>query len=144
MIVGAARKAEAGSTNSTDEALRAVRSVVNSVRTGESLRSALAHSVGSAGAERLLGTPSAAEVSVALRGGDLPEVRGERFAWERGGWTSSSTEIEVAQRYRDAAAPSRLARVPAALERDEEFIVLDAWPSFERSPLDNLWHQARP
>jgi hypothetical protein len=127
-----------------DEALRAAWSVVERARTGQSVPRALAQAVGSEVATRLLGTPSAAEVSVALRDGDAPEVRGERFAWDRGGWKTVATDIEIAQRYRDQAAPSRLARVPTKLERDKQFTVLDAWPSFERSPLDNLWHRSQP
>jgi hypothetical protein len=122
-----------------DDALRAVATVLERVRDGASVRAALEHAVGSERSAQLLGPPVAAEVGVSASDEDGPVVRGERFAWEHGGWKLVSNEIDVVRRYRDQAQPARLARAPATLERDEPFTALDAFPSFERSPLDNVW-----
>ena len=90
-------------------------------------------------ADRLLGPPSASDVTVATVDGGALEARGERLQWERGGWQAVSNTFDIVQRFYDEETPSRVARVPARLERDARFVVFDAWPSFERSPQDNAW-----
>jgi hypothetical protein len=121
------------------EALRVATQVADIVRSGNTVRDALARAVGPSMAELLLGLPSASDVTVAMVDGSELEARGKRFRWEKSGWQSVSNTFDVVQRFDDEAAPSRVARVPARLERDAPFVVFDAWPSIERSPHDNVW-----
>ncbi|KYF49846.1 hypothetical protein BE08_46175 [Sorangium cellulosum] len=121
------------------EALRVATQVADMVRSGETVRGALARAAGPVMADRLLGPPSASDVTVATVGGGALEARGERSRWERGGWQPVSRTFDIVQRFDDDETPSRVARVPVTLESDARFVVFDAWPSFERSPRDNAW-----
>ncbi|KYG09926.1 hypothetical protein BE21_15220 [Sorangium cellulosum] len=121
------------------EALRAATQVADMVRSGNTVRDALARAAGPVMANHLLGPPAASDVTVAAVEGGALEARGERLQWERGGWRRVSRTFDVVQRFYDEETPPRVARVPAKLESDARFVVFDAWPSFERSPQDNVW-----
>jgi len=121
------------------EALRATTQVADMVRSGNTVRDALARAAGPGMADRLLGPPAASDVTVAAVDGGALEARGERLHWERGGWRPVSSTFDIVQRFYDEEIPSSVARVPAKLESDAPFVVFDAWPSFERSPQDNAW-----
>ncbi|WP_437711625.1 ABC transporter permease [Sorangium sp. So ce448] len=125
------------------EALHAATRVADMVRSGEPVRGALARAAGPIMADRLLGPPSASDVTVAIADGGALEVRGERSRWEGGGWRPVSSSFEIVQRFHDEETPARVTRVPARLESDAQFVVFDAWPSFERSPRDNAWKAGR-
>ncbi|WP_437966318.1 hypothetical protein WMF04_43070 [Sorangium sp. So ce260] len=121
------------------EALRAATQVADMVRSGQLVRDALARAAGPIMADRLLGPPSASDVTVATVGGGALEVRGERMQWESGGWRPVSTTFDIILRSYDEETPPRVARVPVKMDSHDRFVVFDAWPSFERSPHDNAW-----
>ena len=46
----------------------------------------------------------------------------------------------MTQRYEDGSDERhRIGPVPATAETEAPFTIIDAWPSFERSPSDNVW-----
>jgi hypothetical protein len=121
---------------SEPSAAAVVRAIVERVRARVSVREALLASLGEAPNARLLGAPSASDVAVVSRGAELV-VQGTRSRWERGGWHAAPEPVRVTQQFGDGA--SRSAPLPFHSNADGRFTVFDAEPSFERSPLDNVW-----
>jgi hypothetical protein len=120
-------------------ARRVVTAVVDGVRNGKPLVSALREAVGEEQAAELLGVPSASDIRVASRT-DGVEVRGERWRWASGGWQALATPVQLVQVFADSRAGRRhVGPAPATVEAGASFTVLDASPAFERSPSDNLW-----
>ncbi len=120
-----------------DAAARAVDRVVAGVRAGTPLADALAQAVGADAAAALLGPPASSDVMVARTGRTL-DVGGQRWRWRDGGWEPLSVPVRVTQRYGDGGR-RLIGPVPTTVEPDAPFTLLDAWPSFERSPADNVW-----
>ena len=72
------------------------------------------------------------------RTGRTLEVGGQRWRWRAGGWEPLSVPVRVTQRYGDGGR-RLIGPVPTTVEPDTPFTLLDAWPSFERTPADNVW-----
>ncbi|HEY0464353.1 MAG TPA: hypothetical protein VGC79_09105, partial [Polyangiaceae bacterium] len=121
------------------EALHIAMRVADRIRNGLTVRDALTEAAGRLVADSLLGAPVASDVSVVTEPNHDVEVRGEHFRWTNGGWRSSSRSFDVVQRFARDVAPMRSLRVPTHPELHAPFVVLDAVPSYERSPLDNIW-----
>ena len=122
-----------------DDAGRAVGAVIAGVRAGTPLADALAEAVGADTAEALLGPPAASDVLVAQAARTL-EIGGQRWRWQDGGWEPVAGAIHVTQRFDDdSGGRRRLGPVPTSVDPGAPFTLIDAWPSFERTPTDNVW-----
>ena len=52
--------------------------------------------------------------------------------------------MDVTQRFDDGSgARRRIGPVPATVSPAAPFTLIDAWPSFERTPVDNVWRGER-
>ena len=121
------------------DAAVAVGAVVADVRAGVPLPDALAEVVGLATAEALLGPPAASDVVVAQAERTL-DIGGQRWLWRDGGWEPVAAAIHVTQRFEgDSGDRRRIGPVPTTVEPGAPFTLIDAWPSFERTPADNVW-----
>lgn len=121
------------------EAVTAIDEVIAAVRAGEELPEALAAAVGEDDARALLGPPASSDVLVAESERTV-EIAGQRWLWRDGGWEPLTVPIHVTQRYEDGSDERhRIGPVPAAADPQTPFTIIDAWPSFERSPSDNVW-----
>ena len=116
----------------------AVAAVTAAVRAGAPLAVALADAVGANTAELLLGPPASSDVLVARAERTL-EIAGRRWLWRDGGWEPVSAAIHVTQRFDDDGERRRIGPVPATVDPRAPFTLIDAWPSFERTPSDNVW-----
>ena len=122
-----------------EQAAGTVRSVVAGVRAGERLAEALAEAAGADVAAALLGAPASADVLVA-RAERTVDIGGQRWLWRDGGWEPVAAPIHVTQRFDDDSGDRRrIGPVPSAVDPRAPFTALDAWPSFERTPSDNVW-----
>ncbi len=119
-------------------AAAAVDAVVAGVRSGMPLAEALAAAAGSGTSEALLGPPAASDVLVERRARTL-EIAGRRWLWRDGGWEPLPAAMHVTQRFDDDGARRRIGPVPTTVEPAAPFTLIDAWPSFERTPTDNVW-----
>ena len=116
----------------------AVHAVVARVRGSASLADALAEVVGAGTAEALLGPPAASDVLVRQAERTL-DIGGQRWLWRDGGWEPVAASIHVTQRFDDGSGSRRLGPVPTTVDPEAPFTLIDAWPSFERTPTDNVW-----
>ena len=120
-------------------AVRAIDGVATRVRAGAPLRAALADAAGEADARALLGPPAASDVLVETAERTL-SVAGRRWRWQDGGWQPVEVPIHVTQRFdREGREPQRIGPVPTTVDPADPFTLIDAWPSFERTPTDNIW-----
>ena len=120
-------------------AVDVVRTVAAAVRAGAPLADALAETVGAGAAEALLGPPASSDVLVARAERTL-DIAGQRWLWRDGGWEPVSAAIHVTQRFDDdGGGRRRIGPVPTTVDPGAPFTLIDAWPSFERSPSDNVW-----
>ena len=116
-----------------------VRAVVADVRAGTRLAEALADAAGEEAAEALLGAPASSDVLVVQAEREL-DVAGRRWRWRDGGWAAVAESIHVTQRFEDDGGHRRrIGPVPTTVDPDAPFTLIDAWPSFERTPDDNVW-----
>ncbi len=121
------------------QAAGAVRAVVADVRAGRPLAEALAEAAGEEAAEVLLGAPASSDVLVERAERTL-DVVGSRWRWRDGGWEPVAESIHVTQRFEDGRGDRRrIGPVPTTVDPDAPFTLIDAWPSFERTPADNVW-----
>ena len=121
------------------QAAEAVRAVLGGVRAGQTVAEALADAAGPDMAGALLGAPASSDVLVAREERTL-DVGGTRWRWRDGGWAPVDESIHVTQRFDDEPGDRRrIGPVPATIEPDAPFTLIDAWPSFERTPADNVW-----
>ena len=121
------------------QAAEAVRAVVGGVRAGRTVAEALTDAAGADMAGALLGAPASSDVLVAREERTL-DVGGTRWRWRDGGWAPVDESIHVTQRFDDEPGDRRrIGPVPATIEPDAPFTLIDAWPSFERTPADNVW-----
>ncbi len=121
------------------DAVGAVDAVVAAVQAGTPLADALAGAVGAGTAEVLLGPPASSDVLVA-RAERVLDIAGQRWLWRDGGWEPVSAAIHVTQRFDDGGGGRRrIGPVPTTVDPGAPFTLIDAWPSFERSPSDNVW-----
>lgn len=140
---GRSEDGSAGRSEDHSTATTAVAEVIRRVREGEALAQALAATVGSDAADSLLGPPASSDVHLTDAERTL-EIGGQRWLWREGGWTPLTTPIHVAQRYEDGSDTRRLiGPVPTTAEPETPFTLIDAWPSFERTPIDNVWRGDR-
>ena len=123
-------------------ALDAVGAVATAVRAGAPVADALAEAVGPVAAEALLGPPASSDVLVARAERTL-EIAGRRWLWRDGGWEPVSATIHVTQRFDDDGVRQRIGPVPTTVDPGSPFTLIDAWPSFERTPTDNVWRGGR-
>jgi hypothetical protein len=121
-------------------ARQAIGFVVSAVRQGVPLANALREAVGDATAAALLGGPVASDLVVGAVRNPQVEIRGQRWRWERGGWTTDTTIPQV-MLFREQFEKSgrNLGAAPAIAGADQSFVAIDAFPAFERSPKDNRW-----
>ena len=90
-------------------------------------------------AQALLGPPASSDVLVARSDRTL-DVGGQRWLWRDGGWQPVAASIHVTQRFDDDSGKRRrLGPVPTTVDPEAPFTLIDAWPSFERTPTDNVW-----
>ncbi len=120
----------------------AVAAVIAAVRGGAPLADALAEAVGAGTAEALLGPPASSDILIAQADRTL-EIAGERWLWRDGGWEPVSAAIHVTQRFDDDRDRRRVGPVPTTVDPEAPFTLIDAWPSFERTPTDNVWRGRR-
>ncbi|MCY4121964.1 MAG: ABC transporter permease [Acidobacteria bacterium] len=125
-------------TVGTADAASAIRAVATGVRNGTTLADALAGAVGAAAAAAVLGPPAASDLLVAEADRTL-DIAGERWTWRDGGWEPTAASIHVTQRFDDDSGNRRIGPIPTTVDPGEPFTLIDAWPSFERSPSDNVW-----
>lgn len=125
------------------EATRVVGEVLDRVRAGVPLREALSAAAGTERAAQLLDLPSASDVAVTAGRHSALAIAGRRWGWEGGGWQSQATSPEVVRLPNDVRSAPQIAASPATLEASNPFSVVDAWPSFERSPEDNIWPRSK-
>ncbi len=117
----------------------AVDAVVAGVRGGRPLADALADAAGADVAAQLLGPPASSDILVGRTGRSL-DIGGSRWRWNQGGWEPLEVPIHVTQRFDDeGGSRTRLGPVPATAEPAAPFTLIDARPSFERTPADNVW-----
>ena len=116
----------------------AVAAVTAAVRGGAPLADALAEAVGADTAEALLGPPASSDILIAQADRTL-EIAGQRWLWRDGGWEPVSAAIHVTQRFDDDRDRRRIGPVPTTVDPEAPFTLIDAWPSFERTPTDNVW-----
>ncbi len=121
------------------DAIAAVDEVIAAARAGDALAEALAAAVGEADARVLLGPPASSDVLVAESEQEVA-IAGQRWLWRNGGWEPLTVPIHVTQRYEDGSNERRrIGPVPATATPEAPFTAIDAWPSFERTPIDNIW-----
>ena len=121
------------------EAAETVGAVTAAVRAGAPLADALAGAVGPDTAAALLGPPGSSDVLVAS-GARGVDVEGRRWRWRDGGWEPVAAPTDVTQRFDDGSgARRRIGPVPTTVSPVAPFTLIDAWPSFERTPVDNVW-----
>ena len=120
----------------------AVAAVIAAVRGGAPLAGALAAAVGTGAAEVLLGPPASSDILIAQADRTL-EIAGQRWLWHDGGWEPVSAAIHVTQRFDDDRDRRRIGPVPTTVDPAAPFTLIDAWPSFERTPTDNVWRGGR-
>ena len=109
------------------------------MRAGVPLADALAEAVGPGTAGALLGPPAASDVLVEQAERTL-DIGGQRWLWRDGGWEPVAAAIHVTQRFEgDRDDRRRIGPVPMTVEPGAPFTLIDAWPSFERTPADNVW-----
>ena len=95
--------------------------------------------VGTDAAGEQLGPPASLDVLVEQAERNL-EMAGRRWLWRDGGWEPLAASIHVTQRFDDDSGERRrIGPVPATVEPDAPFTLIDAWPSFEWTPTDNVW-----
>lgn len=128
------------------EMQRVVDAVVRSVRDGLPLAAALARAAGAETARLVLGEPLASDVAVATEEPQRVHIGGERWRWDRVGWQAALAASDRIVRFEaapTAGAPEAM-RVPTDIAAPQAaFTALDAWPSFERSPQNNVWKGER-
>jgi hypothetical protein len=124
------------------DALRLATRVADRVRVGLTVRGALVETAGQFAADSLLEAPWASDLTVVTGSDRGAEIHGERFQWANNGWTSVTRSFEATQRFSGDVAPARTIRVPAHPDGHAPFVVFDTSPSYERSPLDNVWKSA--
>lgn len=122
------------------EALRVVELVVEAVRIGEPVAAALASSLGQSSAQRLLGLPRLSDVMLVLED-DRLRITSARWEWAQSGWQpASSNDAQTVRLYQDRGHPNESIKVPASMALPPgRAMAVDAWPSYERSPQDNVW-----
>ncbi|MYD70307.1 MAG: ABC transporter permease [Acidobacteria bacterium] len=120
------------------QAGEAVNAVVVAVSGGQPLAGALADAAGADVAAQLLGPPASSDILVDRTARAL-DIGGSRWRWRQGGWEPLEVPIHVTQRFEDESGSRRVGPVPATVDPGEPFTLLDAWPSFERTPADNVW-----
>lgn len=134
----------AGATGERD-AIATVSETVALIAAGTSLYDALAVAAGGSASSMLLGAPAASDI-VVERGQGSVAVDGTRWRWADGGWQPVSMPVHVVRRMAGESGEPRspLGPLPTAIETaDEPFVLIDAWPAFDRMPADNVWHPDR-
>ena len=121
------------------EAVHIVDEVRRRINAGQGIGEALVAVVGPQTAAELIGPPRASEVVVAAAEDGRPRVEGNRWSWRLGGWNAESPVDRVVQVGDRGGRVHRVIAAPAIVQAEDHFTVLDAWPSFERSPEDNVW-----
>ncbi len=116
----------------------AVAAVIAAVRGGAPLADALAEAVGAGAAAALLGPPASSDVLIAQAERTL-DIAGQRWLWRDGGWEPVADAIHVTQRFDDDSDRRRIGPLPTTVDPEVPFTLIDAWPSFERTPTDNVW-----
>lgn len=124
-------------------ALTIVRQLADQIRNGVILHDSLTEIAGADATAALLGAPHATELSIVRSPGRSPRAQGEQFRWESGGWVRATGTFAATQRFARDASPSRSVQIPAELSPEKSFVVFDAIPSYERSPLNNRWQPER-
>ncbi len=124
-------------------ASRVVKSVLQAVRKGVSVPHALRDAAGREHAEQLLGAPLASDLAlvVSANANKLAEL-GQRWRWSEGGWQKIEPTRQVLllpHRAGEARGSVRRVAVPASIDAQAPFTLLDLWPSFERSIANNVW-----
>lgn len=123
-----------------EQARKAISAIVQATRQGVPIVSAVREAVGDSTAAVLMGGPVASDLVVGARQNSQVEIRGQRWGWERGGWTSLATAPRVLLLPELPEQPGRdLGAAPVAASTDQSIVALDAYPAFERSPKDNRW-----
>lgn len=125
-----------------DRAAEAALSVADKIARGAPVRVALEAVTGEETSRMLLGPPLASDAAVARDGAsgrDAASAR--RWTWAAGGWQTGAPaeRLLVLAPYRLEPSTRRFLTPPSVIESDEPVTVYDAWPSFERSILDNVW-----
>ncbi|MEN0064131.1 MAG: hypothetical protein AAGA48_18415 [Myxococcota bacterium] len=125
-----------------DNALRIVERILGDLNDGASVREALTQELGAREADELLGPPLASDLVVhEPKAQQVVSADGQRWRWNRGGWH----QVDAPRRIlRLDARSTTTVSVPNRLDVSEPFIVIDAWPSFERNVHDNIWKGAWP
>jgi hypothetical protein len=94
-----------------------------------------------AGAEMaaaMLGEPRSADIRV-TGGEETPQLIGEHWLWERGGWVSVEAPLRVLGYAMEPGRVMGEKDTPGGNPGKTSTFYLDAWPSYERVPADNLW-----
>ncbi len=124
-------------------AAETVGAVVAAARAGAPLADALARTAGPDTAAALLGPPGSSDLVVTPAERALG-VEGRRWIWRGGGWEPAAAPVDVVQRFDDGSgARRRIGPAPATVSPAAPFTLIDARPSFERTPVDNVWRGVR-
>jgi len=118
------------------EASARVSEILASLRQGESVQVAMRAHLGEAQASRMLAEPLASDASVALDEARQLRTQAKRWRWEEGGWREVEGSTHIVASFSEE---SRVVETSSPLPSETPLTVFDAWPSFERSILDNTW-----
>ena len=121
-----------------------IKKLLKRLQNNEPLPEALAALAGQQTADRLLGMPLAADVALSVDDKQQVHVSAQRWQWHNNGWQMIEPPRVVLQ----LAAQNRQLfdlQKSVAISIAQDFVVLDSWPSVERTPKDNVWrHVAKP
>ena len=124
-------------TVETKQALQVIRGVVADVQRGEPIRTAMVSQLGAEDTDLLLGMPLATDARLS-REASIPTASVRRWRWHAGGWRELSLDSGWRVIRVDAQGVDVLPAL-ALRNASQPFVILDAYPAFERAPVDNGW-----
>ena len=121
-----------------------VKALLRQLKNNATLPGALAKLIGQQTAGRLLGMPLAADVALRVDDKQQVKVSAQRWQWHNNGWKLIEPPRVILQLKAQDMQLFDLQKSPG-ISTAQDFIVLDSWPSAERTPEDNVWiHAVEP
>ena len=121
-----------------------IKALLNRLQNDEPLPEALTALAGQQTAERLLGMPMVADIALHVDDKQQMQIKAQRWQWHNIGWQLIEPPLEVLQLVGEETQLLDLQK-SSEISTTQDFIVLDSWPSVERTPKDNIWgHVAKP
>jgi hypothetical protein len=121
-----------------------IEALLKRLQHDEPLPEALAALAGEQTAERLLGMPMVSDIALHADEKQQVQIEAKRWQWHNNGWELIEPPREVLQLAAQNTQLFDLQKSPE-INSGQDFIVLDSWPSVERTPKDNVWrHTVKP